>query len=202
MPRLVAQNLRVVPPPYTGLPVRDERGLDARIPAGSRLEWTLRFAPMPDQPRLGLLAGPPLPLRRAGEDWVAERQVDGAFLYRVDPGDPRAPRPPLHRIDVIPDAPPQVRVISPATSLTPVRPGQRSWSPVFAATDDYGVAAQARLRITLAVGEGENVTFSEREIALAGSGPARDRRFAPTLDFARLHHRLELVGVIDIFKKV
>jgi hypothetical protein len=57
---------------------------------------------------------------------------------------------------------------------------------VFAVTDDYGVAATARLRITLAIGEGENVTFSEREIALAGSGPARDRRFSPTLDFTTM----------------
>ena len=186
VPRLVAQNLRVVPPAYTGLPARDQGGLDARVPVGSRLEWTLRFAPQPGQPRLGLLAGPPLPLRRDGQDWMAARQVDAAFLYRVDPADPRAPLAPLHRIDVIPDAPPQVRVISPAASLTLVRPGQRAWGPVFAATDDYGVAAQARLRVTLAVGEGENVTFSEREIALTGSGPARDRRFAPTLDFARL----------------
>jgi hypothetical protein len=64
--------------------------------------------------------------------------------------------------------------------------GQRSWAPVFAATDDYGVLANARLRITLAMGEGENVTFTEREIAVTGSGSVRDRRFSPRLDFAAL----------------
>ncbi|MDI1297411.1 MAG: DUF4175 domain-containing protein, partial [bacterium] len=48
------------------------------------------------------------------------------------------------------------------------------------------VAATARLRITLAVGEGENVRFSEREIAVSGTGPARNRRFSHRLDFGAL----------------
>ena len=186
VPRLVAQNLRIVPPPYTGLPPRDVAGLDARVPAGSRLEWTLRFDPRPGRPQLAVLGGAPLSLWRAGDDWSAARIAAAAFLYRVDPADPRAPVAPLHRIDVIPDAPPQVRVVSPTASLTLVRPGQQAWAPVFAASDDYGVAQGARLRVTLAIGEGENVAFSEREIAVTGAGPARQRRFAPVLDFARL----------------
>ena len=37
VPRLVAQNLRIFSPGYTGLPMRDERQLDARAPRGSRL---------------------------------------------------------------------------------------------------------------------------------------------------------------------
>lgn len=184
-PRLIAQNLRVIPPAYTGLPVRDLGVLDARAPQGSRLEWTLRFDPQATAPALVMLAGQPASLRRSGRDWVASRTLDASFLYRVDPGAGQPPAP-LHRIDAIADTPPQVRVVSPAESLTTVAAGQRSWSPVFAATDDYGVAANARLRITLAMGEGENVTFTEREIGVTGSGPARDRRFSPRLDFAAL----------------
>lgn len=184
-PRLVGQNLRIIPPAYTGLPVRDSVSLDARAPQGSRLEWRLRFDPQAEAPRLVMLAGQPTPLRRSGRDWVASRTLDAAFLYRVDPGGDQPPAP-LHRIDATPDQPPQVRVVSPNESLTTVSAGQRSWSPVFAATDDYGVAAQARLRITLAMGEGENVTFTEREIGLTGTGSARDRRFSPRLDFAAL----------------
>lgn len=186
IPRLVAQNLRILPPAYTGLPVRDSQSLDARVPHGSRLEWTLRFDPQASVPRLLMLGSQPLALRRDGADWIASRTADAAFLYRVDPAAGRGPTPPLHRIDAIADAVPQVKAISPKASLTLVTRGQRSWSPAFAATDDYGVAASARLRITLAIGEGENVTFTEREIAVSGSGPARDRRFAPRLDFGAL----------------
>ncbi|MFP5434104.1 MAG: DUF4175 domain-containing protein, partial [Alphaproteobacteria bacterium] len=186
IPRLVAQNLRILPPAYTGLPVRDSQSLDARVPQGSRLEWTLHFDPQASVPRLLMLGGQPLALRRDGEDWIASRTADAAFLYRVDPATGRGPTPPLHRIDAIADAVPQIKAINPKASLTLVTRGQRSWSPVFTATDDYGVAASARLRITLAIGEGENVTFTEREIAVSGSGPARDRRFAPRLDFGTL----------------
>ncbi|WIW89263.1 DUF4175 domain-containing protein [Sphingobium sp. V4] len=182
IPRLVAQNLRILPTAYTGLPVRDSATLDARVPQGSRLEWTLRFDPQATAPRLLMLGGQPLALRRDGANWIASRTADAAFLYRVDPAAGRGPTPPLHRIDAVADAPPQVKALT--DSLTLVRPGQHGWSPAFAATDDYGVATTARLRVTLAIGEGENVSFSEREIPVGGTGPARDRRFAPRLDFA------------------
>lgn len=182
IPRLAAQNLRIIPPAYTGLPARDSAALDARVPVGARLEWTLRFDPDARAPRLALLAGQALPLRRDGPHWIASRIADAAFLYRIDPGAPATGTPPLHRIDVLPDLPPQVKALT--DSLTLVKPGQRGWTPVFVATDDYGVAASARLRVTLAVGEGENVTFSEREIPVTGTGPARERRFAPTLAFS------------------
>ncbi|MCP6093639.1 hypothetical protein NL391_27730, partial [Klebsiella pneumoniae] len=41
IPTLTAQRLTVVPPAYTGLPSRALGTLDARVPAGSRLEWML-----------------------------------------------------------------------------------------------------------------------------------------------------------------
>jgi len=186
VPALVGQNLRIYPPAYTGLPMRDEAKLDARAPQGSRLEWTLKFDPQAQVPAMVMLGGAPLSLTRSGDHWVASRTLETSFLYRIDPAPGRTQTPPLHRIDAIADTPPSVKVLSPTESLTLVTSGQRGWSPVFAATDDYGVAPTARLRITLAIGEGENVTFSEREIALAGSGPARDRRFSPRLDFTAL----------------
>ncbi|CCW17073.1 FIG045085: Hypothetical protein [Sphingobium indicum BiD32] len=186
IPRLVAQNLRIIPPAYTGLPPRDSASLDTRAPVGSRIEWTLRFDPQATVPAIQPVGSAPITLRRDSANWVASRSLDASFLYRVDPASGRGPTPPLHRIDAVADSPPQLRALSPAASLTMVTQGQRSWSPVFAATDDYGVAATARLRVTLAIGEGENVTFSEREIAISGSGPARDRRFSPRLDFGAL----------------
>ncbi len=185
MPRLIAQNMRIIPPPYTGMPMRDSASLDARIPDGSRIEWTLRFAPQPNSPRLALLNEKPLPLRREGDLWIADIGAAAPFLYRVEATTGKGPIPPLHRIDVTPDAPPQVKAISPKDSLTMVSPGQRRWTPTFSATDDYGVASNARLRVTLAIGEGENITFTEREIPVTGTGPQRDRRFMPQLDFAR-----------------
>lgn len=185
LPRLVAQNMRVVPPAYTGLPARTAGSLDARVPAGSLVEWTLRFDPQPRTPRLAVLGSAAVPLRREGDLWMVSRLADRSFLYRVEPSPGRKPMPPLHRVDAVADAPPHVKAISPADTLTMITPGQRSWTPIFSVTDDYGVAASARLRITLAMGDGENVTFTEREIPVSGSGALRNRRFAPRLDFSR-----------------
>ena len=48
------------------------------------------------------------------------------------------------------------------------------------------MAAGAKLRITLAQGEGENITFRERTLDVRGSGSARSKRFSPRLDLASL----------------
>ena len=92
----------------------------------------------------------------------------------------------LYRLDVVPDRPPVVRVIAPDRSLVLGTPGQRQWPLQFEATDDYGVVATAQLKVTLAQGSGENITFREQTFSLAGTGPATQRRFARTLDLAAL----------------
>ncbi|MEH3159323.1 MAG: DUF4175 domain-containing protein [Sphingomonas taxi] len=187
VPRLVAQALEVTPPAYTGLPPRTLASLDARVPAGSTLRWTLRFAPDPRGAQLATIGRPPIALARDGGDWQATAQADRALLYRVVPADAaRAGVPPLHRIDVVVDRPPQVRVTAPRDGLTLLAAGQRGAEVAFLATDDYGVRATARLRIVVAQGAGENVRFAERTLTLAGSGPPRARRFAARLDFAGL----------------
>lgn len=189
VPRLIAQALEVVPPAYTGLAPRVVTTLDARVPAGSQLRWTLRFAPEPRDAMLDTVGGTAVPLRHVGGDWLADRRADAPLLYRVAPVGGRggaAGIPPLHRIDTIADRPPQVRVEVSRTALTLLAPGQRNAAIGFVATDDYGVRATARLRIVVAQGEGENVRFSERLLTLAGRGSPRERRFGTQLDFAAL----------------
>lgn len=187
VPRLIGQRLRVTPPPYTGLPARDQDVLDAKAPQGSRLQWTLRYAPQPASVDLVFLDGERVALQRDGEDWTTTRRLDGSALYRVvAAGAPAQPAPRLHRLDAITDSPPRIRVLAPAQNLTIATPGQRSWPLQFEVEDDYGVAATAQLRITLAVGEGESISFSERTVALRGRGSARGRRFDTTLDLGEL----------------
>lgn len=189
VPRLTAQALEVRPPAYTGLPPRTLTSLDARVPIGSHLRWTLRFTPDPPSAMLATVSRMAIVLTRTGGDWIAGHRADAPLLYRVTPADAvRAGVPPLHRIDTIADRPPQVRLVTPGPSLTLLAPGQRRAAIAFVATDDYAVRATARLRIVVAQGEGENVRFSERMLTLAGSGSGslRERRFAVSLDFAAL----------------
>jgi hypothetical protein len=180
---LTAQRLTVVPPAYTGLPSHALGTLDARVPAGSRLEWMLAFTPDPAAAAIAVLDASRTALARSGVTWTASRTADRSLLYRVVAAGGQ-PAPPLHRIDVVVDQPPRIRLVSPSATLIQISPGQRSWSLSFEATDDYGVQAVASLRLVVAQGEGENVRFSERAVAVRGTGNSRRRIFATTIALA------------------
>lgn len=181
-PVLTGLRLRITPPAYTGLPVREQTRGDATVPEGSRVEWVVGLSPQPASAALSFPDAPPLPLLRSGEPWTAARVADAPFLYRIEAPDLARQR--LARIDVVPDAPPAVRLVEPDSQLVQLTPGQTRWTVVFEASDDYGVRSGATLRITLAKGEGENVLVTERTRAIAGAGEARRRRFAVTFDLA------------------
>jgi hypothetical protein len=183
---VLAAKLTVTPPTYTGLAERDESELSTQAPENSRLRWTLRLSPQPLSAELVFHDGERLPLVREGEDWIATRVLARSTLYRLVPGGPLPLRDdPLHRLDALPDQPPQLRVITPERSLTMATPGQRRWALSFQASDDYGLGT-ARLALTLAQGTGEQVTVTERSLALPGEGDAKLRRYTRTLDLAAL----------------
>lgn len=186
VPRLIGQRLRIIPPAYTGLPPRDAASLDIAAPQGSRLDWTLTFAPQPQAADLVIADGRRTALTRNGDVWTARRTLDRSLLYRIVPRAAGVALPRLHRLDAVVDAPPQVKVVAPDRSLSLVTSGQRRWPLVFAATDDYGVAVTAQLHLTIAEGEGENVKFREQAIVVHGSGSATAKRFMVDVDLPAL----------------
>jgi hypothetical protein len=109
--------------------------------------------------------------------------VEVSRLYRIDADGLARQR--LHRIDAVADAPPVVRLVEPESQLVLVTPGQTRWTPVFEASDDYGLVREGELRITVTRGDGENITFERRSLPLQGQGEAGRLRFAATLDLAR-----------------
>lgn len=182
-PRLAATRLRITPPAYTGQRAFEQNGLDVRAPQNSRIEWTVRLAPSPNAARLSIPGEAPLALRRANGRWSGGRIFERSALYRLEAEGLARQR--LHTLEMIPDAPPVIRVVNPSSSLTLTSPGQTRWTPIFEARDDYGVAPTALLRITVTKGEGEVITTTERTLRLTGSGGARRKRFAADLDLRR-----------------
>jgi hypothetical protein len=182
-PRLTGQRVRIVPPAYTGLPARFSETLDIRAPQGSRIEWTFGFDPQPQAAALQLVGGQRMALTQGAEGWSGALRLDVPALYRVTAEGMRAQQP-AHRLEPVADEPPQVRVIEPASGLATMQPGQRSWRVVFEAADDYAVDSLARLTVTTAIGEGENVRFAERSQTVAGTGDPRRRRFTIDLPLA------------------
>jgi len=176
VPRLVGQSLQLQPPAYTGIAATTIDAFDAKAPAGSRLRWTLRYAPQPTGVDLVFHDGRRIALRREGEDWTADLLLQSSALYRVVPEGQEAASP-LHRLDAIPDQAPRVRLLAPEQTLTLLAPNQRDWRLVYEAEDDHGVAADARLLLTRTEGSGENIRFHEHVVVLRGSGSPRQRRF-------------------------
>jgi hypothetical protein len=182
---LTAISLEVTPPAYTGLPARSERRLETRAPAGSRLEWRLRFEPSPRAAHLATHDGQRIPLEPADGEWRAALTLDASFLYRVVvEGAPPADAS-LHRLDALTDQPPLVRILEPDQNMVLAEPGQSEWSLVFEAVDDHGLG-DAGLWLTLAQGSGELVEFTELRRDIEGAGDAVGRRYTPTLDLAAL----------------
>ena len=75
-------------------------------------------------------------------------------------------------------------MLAPDRGLSLVAVGQTRWALAFEARDDYGVAATATLKLTLAQGSGENIAFKEQAMTLHGTSPATSRRFTASLDLA------------------
>ena len=185
--RITQHRLDITPPAYTRLPARITDEFEAKVPEGATVRWTLRFSPVPASASLAFHDGRSIPLTRDGDHWTASRRIDRPLLYRIvlDQAPPLRPDR-LHRVDVTADQPPQIKAIAPEETLTIRGSGQRNWAVAFEATDDYGLAASAPLRLTLAQGEGENIQFSERSLSLQGRGSATRKRYAHTFDLASL----------------
>lgn len=182
---LQSTRLRIDAPAYTGQPTLTQNALDAKVAADSRLSWSLRFDRAPDKAWLQFHDGRRLSLREQDGQWQAQDVARTPVLYRVV-SEPALAETRLHRLDVVADRAPSVRVLEPAATLVLGTPGQRQWSLRFEASDDYAVATQATLSITVTQGSGENITFVRRSVGLTGSGEATARRFAHTLDLAAL----------------
>ena len=183
--QLQSSRLRIDAPAYTGQATLTQNGLDAKVAADSRLSWSLRFDRAPSKAWLQFHDGRRLPLDPVDGEWRAQDVARAPVLYRVV-SEPALAQTRLYRLDVVADRAPSVRVLEPAASLVLATPGQRQWALRFEASDDYAVAAQAKLSLTLTQGSGENITFVQRTVSLSGSGTPTARRFAHTLDLAAL----------------
>lgn len=183
-PKLISAEVAITPPAYTRQAAHRETTFDLKVPQNTRLVWRLRFAPDAANVRLVFHDGESVALRRDGNGWTATLIAERSRLYRLAADG--LPAQPLHRLEITPDAPPKVEAVLPDRALTLVTPGQTQWPLVFAASDDYGVAPTAELRIIQAQGQGENITFRERTMTLSGTGSATDKRFATRLDLKSL----------------
>jgi hypothetical protein len=181
--QITGLRLRITPPAYTKAAAREQTEPDVKAPAGALLEWRVRFSSPPAAAEVEFASGPALPLRREGDRWIGARPVERSTLYRIEAQG--APRQPWRRIEAVADAPPVVRPAPQTARLTLVQPGQTRWTPEFEALDDYGLEPIARLRVTTASGDGEQISVATREAPLRGTGEGKRMRWSAPLELAR-----------------
>lgn len=179
--------LTITPPAHTGLPQRIVDTPDARAPQDSTFAWALRFAVPPRAVHLRFVDGANLELTNDAGQWRGTRTLAASALYRIEiDGDalPDTDDTP-HRIDIDPDLAPQLRILEPERTLTVLDAAAPRWQLVAEAQDDHRLG-RAELELVLAQGSGEQVSVSERRIALRGEGDARMRRYRHAIDPASL----------------
>lgn len=184
--QLAAIRLAITPPAYTALPSRRIDSLDAKLPAGSQIEWQLKLDRDAESVALSFHDGTRLELARDGESWRGTRVIYAATLYRIELrgavalADDRG-----YRLDVIADQTPEIVVREPAQTLTVIHAAQAEWLLSFEAKDDYGLG-DAELSLSLAQGAGDQLKVTEQRIKLEGDGDGRSRRYRQRLDLAKL----------------
>ncbi len=122
---LQSARLRIDAPAYTGQATLTQSTLDAKVAADSTLSWSLRFDRAPDKAWLQFHDGRRLPLSQRDGQWQAEDVARTPVLYRVV-SEPALAEARLHRLDVVADRAPSVRVLEPAATLVPGTPGHAS----------------------------------------------------------------------------
>lgn len=166
-PELRRGELSIAPPAYLGQLPRLVAGLDAEVPAGSRVEWRVELAGDAVAVRLAAPRdGASVVLERRGGGFAGAAQIDETRIYEVavtrrDGAEVLLPG--LHAIKAVRDAAPRVAWLEPAASRTTVAPGAGPVAIRLAATDDHAVG-EAKLVATVARGTGEGVKFREREL--------------------------------------
>ena len=184
--RLDLSTVEIVPPRYTGRPVRTQDSLDIDAEEGAVIRWSFRLTGTVNAPRLAMAMGDTIPLTRVeGDRLTATATARQSLLYQVL-FDSATPTPEIHRLTVRPDAPPEVTVLRPAPrSELPAGASLRIPVEVLA-TDDHGTAS-AELVATVTTGSGESVRFREQRIPLPAPAAARGGAlFRTTLDLAAL----------------
>ncbi len=184
-PQLLSTVVRITPPRYTGLSAATLAALDIEAVAGSRIDWALEITPAPSSAALVFIDGRRIELALDDQRWRGSDTPAGSSRYRIEiDGTVLGLDAAAARLELKPDAPPQIRVRRPGQTLNIVE-SAAAMELDIEASDDFGLGA-AELLLTLAKGDGELVEVSEQRMALRGEGDARSRRYLRRLDLGAL----------------
>jgi len=198
-PGIRSVNVRIIPPAYTGRPIRQQQDLNLQVEEGAIVSWQLETGTaigtlqliFNDSIRVSLKradgAGPTGLLR-----WQYTAPVLHRGFYQIGV---QGRLSALYKLEVIKDEAPRIQVRSPKP-YTIVDNGDSRKIPLSVRVlDDYGVTAVA-VMATVASGSGEAVKFKEQALSFnqsfSGVQPSYDLERTLDLDALSLHPGDEL----------
>ncbi len=159
--RLVAADVQVTPPRYTGIETFGSGTLDVTLPENSEMAWRLDFS---QAGQYALKFGDEtLPLAPDDGQYTATRTVARTGLYRVIEvtEDGERALPGIYTLSVTLDRAPDVRIVEPdGPTLEVPMDGPAQFMSRVLARDDHGIAT-VEIRASVAKGAGEGVKFRD-----------------------------------------
>lgn len=192
-PRVESATVRVQPPGYSGLPVRQTNDLNVAALTGSQLAWTIRFSDNRNlRVRLTNSRGEELGFRATGAGFSYADRLLNSGLYSLraywrHPGTGRDSlfyQSAFYRLEAQPDLAPRIEPASKELYLFHKLNDSKLLTVSARISDDFRVQ-QAFLVATLARGSGENVKFREVRMPLNPTN-FKDARLNKTLDLKAL----------------
>jgi hypothetical protein len=184
--------VRVVPPAYSALSVEEVSGdAPVRVLSGSQIEVVMRVGGGAVEDATLSFNGVTNHMRSLGGGSFSgafTANASGAFEARVQTeGEERAPVPIVRAVEVYADAPPEARIVEPASDQlfrsVPTAPLTVRWT----ARDDLGLSG-ARLKYIKSRGEGDSAKFTNGEASVGNVSRTNGREWqgVATLDLQRL----------------
>ena len=154
--------VHVVPPTYTAVPAFESAPRDLVAPQHSEVRWCTSEA---GDAVIELSDGRHLQVKAGCARSIATETV--FWRWRGE----------RYTLRVTPDAPPLISVTKPADMVQLLAADAGSAAIAVSVRDDY-LVRRATLHLTLARGSGENIRFSDRELALPQSSDPRVRNWS------------------------
>ncbi|MEM6820184.1 MAG: hypothetical protein AAF578_15500 [Pseudomonadota bacterium] len=165
-PAIISAQVDERPADYTGLAAVSHSSLSFDAREFSMLRWTLRVEGRADSVSIQSQDGERIALYSGADGyWQSEWVPAFAANYQVllDNEAEELESSIEHRIIVVPDRPPALRILAPVDRIRTLNESEpRALTAKLSLSDDYGVKALSVVATT-AEGDGEQVTFESRE---------------------------------------
>ncbi len=176
LPQINEFEVKIIPPAYTGKPVRAQQRFGLEVEEGATVAWNITTNT--DVKHVALLFNEKqtLILHSVNGDhtkWVAQKQIDAPGFYQVNIEGKLSD---YYQVETIKDMPPVISIKTPK-QYTYIDAGEIPKVPMTVAiSDDYGIN-DAFINATVAKGSGEAVKFKEQKMTFPVSFNGHERQY-------------------------